>query len=182
MSYGGNAGVGPGNSTAADGDASQLRTSSFDVNVTVSDSNEKLNKGSPLLPTDSIGERPAAPSFTNELRALSPSSVRPMKAECPPELNHPAAVEEQRIIWLPKDPLGLVHVLEQKLASHNILHSSDSAKMDGQGKVTVTFASPEDVQRAPISRPCEREGDEKGLFSYWDLMSVFRKYEARFRR
>ena len=105
-----------------------------------------------------------------------------MKVECPTEFNHPAAVEEQRIIWLPKDHLGLVHVLEQELTSHNILYSLDGAEMDNQGKVTVTFASPEDVRRAPIPRPCEREEDEKGLFSFWDMMSVFRKYEARITR
>ena len=103
-----------------------------------------------------------------------------MKAECLPEFSHPAAIEEQRIIWLPKDPLGLVHVLEQELASHSIPYSSDGAEMDNQGKITVTSASPEDARRAPIPRPCGSE--EKGLFSYWDMMSVFQKYEARFAR
>ena len=105
-----------------------------------------------------------------------------MKAESPSEFSHPAATEEQRIIWLPKDPLGLVHVLEQELASHNILYSSDGAKMDSQGKVTVTFASPEDARRAPIPRPCGSVGEEKGLFSYWDMIGVFQRYEARFAR
>ena len=181
MSHGDDAGVGPGTPTIADTDAAQLWTPSSDANTTAaSDSYKQLNEGAPPLPTDSIIEHPEALSFTNELRASS--SARLMKAESPPEFSHPAAVEEQRIIWLPKDPLGLVHVLEQELASHNILYSSDDAEMDGQGKVNVTFASPEDVRRSPIPRPCEREGDEKGLFSYWDMMSVFRKYEARFRR
>ena len=105
-----------------------------------------------------------------------------MKADCPPEFNHPAAIEEQRVIWLPKDPLGLVHVLEQELASHEVLYSSDGAEVDGQGKVDVTFASPEDVRRTPILRPCEREGEEKALFSFWDMISVFQRYEARFSR
>ena len=184
MSQGGNVGLKPGTSTAADsdGNAAQLWTSNPNVNVTVSDSNTLPNEGSPLLPADSIIERPAVPSFTNELRASSPSSVRSMRAGCPTEFSHPAAVEEQRIIWLPEDPLGLVHDLEQELASHDILYASDGAEMDSQGKVTATFASPEDVRRASIPRPREREGEETGLFSFWDMMSIFQKYEARFRR
>ena len=181
MSHRGNAGVGPNTPTITDTDAAQLWTSSSDVNTTASFSYKQLNKGASPFPTDSIIERPAGLSFTNELRASS-SSARPMEAECPPEFNHPAAVEEQRVIWLPKDRLGLVHALEQELASHNILYSSDGAEVDSQGKVDVTFASPEDVRRASIPRPCEHEGYEKGLFSFWDMTSVFYKYEARFRR
>ena len=184
MSQGGNAGVKPGSSTAADsdGNAAQLWSSNLNVNATSSDSNTQPNEVVPLLPTDIIIEHPAVPSFTNELRAPSPSSARSMRAECPTEFSHPAVVEEQRVIWLPEDPLGLVHEMEQELTSHNILYSSDGAEMDSQGKVTVTFASPEDVRRASIRRPCEREGEEKGLFSFWDMMSVFDKSEARFRR
>ena len=182
MSHVGNAGVEPGIPTAVDGDAAQLRTWYFDVNVTASDYYKKLNEGVPPLPTDSMIERPPAPSFTNELRASSPSSARSIEEECPTEFSHPAAVEEQPIIWLPKDPLGLVYVLARELASHHILYSLDGASMDSQGKVTVSFASPEDVRRPPIPRPCERERDEKGLFSFWDMISVFHKYEASFTR
>jgi hypothetical protein len=97
-----------------------------------------------------------------------------MKAGCPTEFSHPAAIEEQRIIWLPKDPLGLVHEIEQELTSQHILYSTEGAEMDSQGKVSVTSASPEEVQRAPMEarpRPVEREGDEKGIFSLWGLMS-----------
>ena len=95
-----------------------------------------------------------------------------MKAECPTKFGQPAAVEEQRIIWLPKDPDNLVHDLEQKLASHNILYSSSGATMDDQGKVEVDVASalPEDVQRAPISRPRDREGNKEGILSLWELV------------
>ena len=182
MSHRGEAGVGPRTPTTGDADAAQLRTSSSDVSVTASDYNEQLNEGAPLPPTHSILERPAAPSFTNESHVWSLSPTRPFKAECPPEFSHPAAIEEQRTIWLPKDPLGLVDDLEEELASHKILYSSDGAEMDGQGKVNVTSASPEDVRRAPRPRPCERVGEEKGLFSYGELMSVFQRYEARFRR
>ena len=182
MSHGGNAGVGPGTPTLADMDAAQLWTSSFDVNTTASDSYKQLNESAPPIHTDSIVDRPASLSFTNDLRASHSSSTRPMKAECPPEFNHPAAVEEQRIIWLPKDRLGLVLVLEQELASHDILCSSEGAEMDSQGKVTVTSASPEDVRRTPVPRPCEGEGNEEGILSLWDMMNVVVKYAARLTR
>ena len=107
-----------------------------------------------------------------------------MKAECPTKFSHPAAVEEQRIIWLPKDPDNLVHDLEKELASHKILYSSSGATMDEQGKVKVdvTSALPEDVQRAPIARPCELEGKENGILSFWDVMSVVENFVSRLTR
>ena len=95
--------------------------------------------------------------------------MRPMKAESPTKFGQPAAVEEQRIIWLPKDPDNLVHDLEEELASHKILYSSSGATMDDQGKVEVTSALPEDVQRAPIYRPRDREGNKEGILSLWEL-------------
>ena len=88
----------------------------------------------------------------------------------PTEFRHPAAVEDQRIIWLPKDPHGLLPDLEQKLTSHNILYSSDGAKMDSRGRVILTFASPEDNRRASIPRPYDREGSEEGILSLWELV------------
>ena len=96
--------------------------------------------------------------------------MRAIKTECPTEFGHPAAVEEQPVIWLPKDPHGLVHDLEQKLASHNILYSSEGAKIDEQGKVDVTSASPEDVRHPPIPRPCDSEENEEGILSLFELV------------
>jgi hypothetical protein len=74
-------------------------------------------------------------------------------------------VEEQRIIWLPKDRLGLVHEIVQDLASRDILHSTDGAEVDDKGHVNVTMAPPEDVQRnrmevVPLPSPNEGEGDD----------------------
>ena len=63
------------------------------------------------------------------------------------DFRHPAAAEDQRIIWLPKDRLGLVHEIEQDLESHDILHSTEGAEMDEKGQVDV--ATPEDVQHDP---------------------------------
>ena len=177
---------------AANADAAHRRTSNFDVDVTdhfkpsLSDSDQHPNEGAPLLPvdlTDGDLKHTAAPLFTNESRALSPSpSTRPLKAERPTGFSHPAAVEEQRIIWLPKDRLGLVNGLEKELGSDKIMYSSHGAKIDKQGKVTVTSASPEDVRRAPIPQVFENEGDddEKGIVS--DMMDVLEKLESRLTR
>jgi hypothetical protein len=80
-------------------------------------------------------------------------------------------VEEQRIIWLPKDRFGLVDEITQDLAGWNILHSTDGAEMDDKGHVDVTMAPPEDVQRnetepLPLPSPDEDEGDEIRVARY----------------
>ena len=178
----GEAGVGLRTHTTAV--APRLQTSSSDVDATdylnssPSDFEQQPNEGAPLLPDDiTDGDlKLIAPSITNESRASSPSpSARPMPAECPTEFSQPAATEGQRIIWLPKDPLGVVHEIEQELTSRNILYSTAGAKMDSQGKINVT-SPPEEIRRAPMEvrpRPSEVEGDEKGIFSLWALMGLF---------
>jgi hypothetical protein len=67
-----------------------------------------------------------------------------VKGEGAADFRHPATVEEQRVIWLPKDPLGLVKEIERDLDSHDILHSTECAKMDAKGGVDVTLV-PEDA-------------------------------------
>ena len=111
-------------------------------------------------------ERVPSPIFTDESRTSSPSpSAKSAEDEGTTDFRHPAAVEEQRIIWLPKDRLDLVHEIVQDLASRDILHSTDGAEMDDGGHVNVTMAPPEDVQRnrmepVPLPSPNEGEGDE----------------------
>jgi hypothetical protein len=56
------------------------------------------------------------------------------------DFRHPAAAEEQRPIWLPKDPIGLVKEIERDLDSQEILHSTEGATMDAKGHVDVTPA------------------------------------------
>lgn len=63
------------------------------------------------------------------------------------DFRHPATAEEQRIIWLPKDPLGLVHEIERDLESHDVSHSLEGAEMDDKGYVDVTMVAPEDAPR-----------------------------------
>jgi len=59
----------------------------------------------------------------------------------PTDFRHPATVEEQQIIWLPSDPLGLVKEIEQDLDSQDIVHTTEGAKMDAGGSVDVTLGA-----------------------------------------
>ncbi|KAF8474445.1 hypothetical protein DFH94DRAFT_695511 [Russula ochroleuca] len=53
----------------------------------------------------------------------------------PADFTHPVTVEKQRVIWLPKDPLGLVKEIEWDLDSREVLHSTEAAEMDAKGYV-----------------------------------------------
>ena len=71
-----------------------------------------------------------------------------IRREGPTNFRHPAAVEAQRIIRLPKDPLGLVDEIERDLKAHYILYSSADAEMDNKGHVYEKVA-PKDVHGPP---------------------------------
>jgi hypothetical protein len=115
---------------------------------------------------DGAEGRAETSSFTDESRASSPTpSGGPKEAEGPTDFRHPAAVEEQRVIWLPTDPLGLIREIEQDLASQDILYSTGGAEMNSKGNVDVTMAPPEEVRRAsmearPSPSPRNSDGDE----------------------
>jgi calcium permeable stress-gated cation channel len=66
--------------------------------------------------------------------------------DAPADFTHPAAVKEQRIIWLPKDQLGLVHEIERDLDTLGIRHSTEGAVMDNDGHVDVTMTASEVVE------------------------------------
>ena len=55
-------------------------------------------------------------------------------------------MEEQRVIWLPKDRLGLVKEIERDLDSHDILHTTECAEMDVKGSVDVNLI-PDDATK-----------------------------------
>ena len=155
-SHGGYAGIEQWAPTAADAPQPMTLTSDAkdadDDYASASGSDQQpIEEASPHDPdgaNDSDIEHTGTPLFTIEARASSPSpSTRPMKAEGPTDFSHPAAVEEQRIIWLPEDPLGLIHEIKRELTSHNILYSTEGAEIDSKGCVNVTMAPPEEVRR-----------------------------------
>ena len=139
------------------------------ANASASGSSQRPGEGEPpdsgVADSHSL-ERAPSPIFSNESRSSSPSpSAKSVENEGPTDFSHPAAVEEQRIVWLPKDRLGLIDEIIQDLAVWDVLHSTDGAEMDDKGHVDVTMAPPEDVQRnrmelVPPPSPNEDEGDE----------------------
>lgn len=139
------------------------------ANASASGSSQRPGEGVPpdseVADTHSL-ERAPSPGFSNESRSSSPSpSAKSVEAEGPTDFSHPAAVEEQRIVWLPKDRLGLIDEITQDLAVWDVLHSTEGAEMDEKGHVNVSMAPPEDVQRnqmetVPLPSPDEGEGNE----------------------
>jgi hypothetical protein len=141
--------------------------SSSDIKVTdYGNKSQQANEVASPHPDGAEGgsvERAETSSFTDE--SYSSACARPVEAEGPTDFSHPAAVEEQRIIWLPSDPIGLVREIEQDLASQDILYSTEGAEMNGKGHVNVTLAPPEEARRAAIPPPSPGEGDEIREFS-----------------
>ena len=58
------------------------------------------------------------------------------------EFAHPASVEPQRVVWIPRDALGLGEMEEQANRAHDVEASMLGARMDGKGHVDVEGAPP----------------------------------------
>lgn len=58
------------------------------------------------------------------------------------EFAHPASVEPQRIVWIPRDPLGLYETEEQANRAHGVEASAAGARMDAKGHVDVEGGPP----------------------------------------
>ena len=158
-------------------DLPQPMTSTSDVKVTDNDdapafdhNHQATEVASPHTDdSDDIdSELTESQSLKSESRTLFPSPppqpAQLTKTEYPTNFYHPAAVAEQRIIWLPKDPFGLIHEIEQELTSQQILHSTEGATIDDKGHVNVTMASPEEVRRATmVGRPRPYECEEASV-------------------
>ena len=60
---------------------------------------------------------------------------------------HPAAVEPQRVVWIPRDTLGLCEVEEGADRAYGVETSTQGAWMDAKGHVDVEGPPPgEDVR------------------------------------
>jgi len=92
-------------------------------------SHQPVGEGAPPLRDGANG---------TSLKESSPSLLMKLiKGEGAADFRHPATVEEQRAIWLPKDLLGLVKEVERGLDSHDVLHTTEYAEMDAKGHVDV---------------------------------------------
>ncbi|KAI0070905.1 DUF221-domain-containing protein [Panus rudis PR-1116 ss-1] len=63
----------------------------------------------------------------------------------PKEFYHPASVEPQRVVWLPKDQLGLAEAEVVAIRERGILASVRNAVMDVKGHVDIQGAPPEEA-------------------------------------
>jgi hypothetical protein len=59
---------------------------------------------------------------------------------------HPAASRPQRIVWLPKDTLGLAMEEEKSIRDAGIFVSLAGAEMDAKGKVDVSRGPPDMIE------------------------------------
>lgn len=66
---------------------------------------------------------------------------------CMEDCYHPASVDPEPIIWLPRDPLGLVEAEERSIYAAGIEASSQNAVVDAEGHVDVTGPPPRPVRR-----------------------------------
>ncbi|KAF9787955.1 DUF221-domain-containing protein [Thelephora terrestris] len=62
--------------------------------------------------------------------------------EGPKDFDHPAAVETQRIVWVPNDVLGLGRAEIEDMERRGIEGSLERAEMDAQGKIRITGPPP----------------------------------------
>ncbi|CAE6446347.1 unnamed protein product [Rhizoctonia solani] len=60
----------------------------------------------------------------------------------PEDFTHPAAIEPQRVVWLPRDPLGVAEAEEHELKSQGIEVSTENAVIDEKGHVELTGPPP----------------------------------------
>ncbi|KAI0310000.1 hypothetical protein OF83DRAFT_1071203 [Amylostereum chailletii] len=107
-------------------------------------------------------------------RSASPSpSAKPVDAEEAEEVDfwHPAAVEPQPVIWLPRDLLGLVDESQRGIREEGIETTCEGAEMNAKGHVDVKSAPPEETRKSFAGARGgvpqddddeEEEGDAKG--------------------
>lgn len=106
----------------------------------------------PMKGASSAHEGDGSPSTSNpedDTASIIPESQKappPIKAvdedAGPKEFYHPASVEPQRIVWLPKDTLGLAEEEQRAIKEAGILVSLDDALMDEKGHVDISGPPP----------------------------------------
>ncbi|KAH9939550.1 DUF221-domain-containing protein [Amylocystis lapponica] len=64
----------------------------------------------------------------------------------PKDFYHPASVEPQRMVWIPRDGLGLGQAEEAAIRERGILVSTAGARMDAQGHVDIEGAPPDEKE------------------------------------
>lgn len=105
---------------------------------------EKKTAGSVLPPVATIAVNPEhastiqhnqGPGATKEYGTSVP--VEGKRNEGPTDFNHPASVEPQRIIWIPRDPLELSTREVEQLNAEGVEASAENATIDAGGHVDI---------------------------------------------
>jgi hypothetical protein len=80
----------------------------------------------------------------------SPSAkpVDPSETHADIDFSHPAAIEPQQTVWLPRDEFGMSDDAARTIAAEGIDVTTDGAMMDGKGKVDISSAPPEETKRS----------------------------------
>ena len=65
-----------------------------------------------------------------------------VSTEVAEDFAHPASVEPQQIVWIPRDPLGLGPAEASANVAHGVQVSMEGAAMDGKGRVDVDRTPP----------------------------------------
>ncbi|KIP07239.1 hypothetical protein PHLGIDRAFT_30114 [Phlebiopsis gigantea 11061_1 CR5-6] len=79
---------------------------------------------------------------TDPATANPPEIAVPDEDVGPKEFYHPAGVDPQRVVWIPRDELGLAEEEEKANRAAGIEVSFEEAWMDGKGHVDVSGAPP----------------------------------------
>ncbi len=144
--------VGPENPTAADVQKSTHSSDVRDIDYTDVSAplpDQLVSKGGPPLRDDTNTSLRKRVTDHSGPPACSPSPLAKLvDGEGRTDFRHPVTMEDMRVVWLPKDALGLVKEIERDLDSHGILYSTDGAEMDAKGKVDVILVS-ENVSDIP---------------------------------
>ena len=94
-------------------------------------------------PTSPSTSNPAADTASIPESQKAPPSIKGVDEDAgPKEFYHPASVEPQRVVWLPKDTLGLAEEEEKAIRDAGVLVSLEDAQMDEKGHVDISGPPP----------------------------------------
>lgn len=87
---------------------------------------------------------PGSPGIEQDEEEDTPNSITGVDEDAgPKDFYHPASVEPQPTIWLPRDPLGLGEAEERANRAAGIKVSTVDAVMDGKGHVDISGPPPD---------------------------------------
>lgn len=109
----------------------------------VVDSPSNETPPSPSIDADRSSSELEAADKKQKSKSESIHSMRGIDEDSgPKEFYHPASVEPQRVVWLPKDTMGLSEVEEAAIKERGIHVSTEAAEMDAKGHVDIQGGPP----------------------------------------